>query len=126
ETVMRAAMSQPFTAQAADDDLEGLVENLSRIHERNPVIGQLERRNATADADFQTAVAELIEHADLTYEPQGIVEREKINQRSQMDLPGTLRCCGQEDSRRWGHSERRRMMLGDVVAVKSCSVVFAQ
>ena len=73
---MLPAMSQAFAAQACDDHVECFIEDLARVHERNPIVGQFERRHPAAHTDFEPAAAQMIEHADFVDEPQRIVKRQ--------------------------------------------------
>ncbi len=98
-------------------------EHLVGILEVDAVVADLDRRNALADAEQETAAAHLVEHADFLGQPQRMIERQRINQRPEVKLPGAL-CDGREiDARRRRHAERRRMVLGAMVAVDAGAVV---
>src|SRR5690242_1730383 len=63
----------------------------------------------------------MIEHADLFVEPQRMVQREHIDQRPEPQCLGSRKGAGQEYAGAAGKPERRRMVLGEVVAVKAAS-----
>ena len=86
------------------------------------MIGKFERRDAAADAEFEAAAADLIEHADFLHEPQRIVKRQQIDQRPHMDSPGACGDRGEKNAGRRREAERRRVMFGDVVAEKTGGV----
>ena len=73
------------------------------------VIADLVRRRAAADADFEAAVAEMVEHADFFREPQRMMRRQDVDQCAEAKPPGALGCGGQKYARRRRKIERRRM-----------------
>src|SRR5215471_11298536 len=81
------------------------------------------RRGAAPDADFQAAAAQMIQHADLLGEPQRVMHRQHIDQRSEAQAFGSLRDGGEKDARRWRQVERSRMMLAHVIGAESRAVV---
>ena len=83
----------------------------------------LERRHAAADAELEPPAAQLVEHADFLDQPQRMIERQQINQRAEAQLLGALRQRGEENSRRSRATDRRAVMLGEVIAVKARAVV---
>ena len=52
-----------------------------------------------------------------------MMERQRVDQRSEAELFGALRDAGEVDGRRGGKAERRLVMLGDVVAVEATAIV---
>ena len=72
---------------------------------------------------IEAAAAHLIEHAHFLDQPQRMIERQKINQRAEAQAAGALRGGGEEQAGRCRGTERRRMMLGEVIAVEPGAVV---
>ena len=86
------------------------------------VIADLDRRDALADAEQEPAAAHLVEHADFFGQPQRMIERQRVDQRAEMQPLGALRD-RRKDARRRGHPERREMVLGAMIAVEAGTVV---
>ena len=105
---------------------EALVEHVqhvlvvgARLFEIDAVGVELHGRDAAPHADVEAAAAEVIEHAQLLQQPQRMVERQQIEQRAEADAPRFARGGGQKHARRRRHRQRRRVMLGEVIAVKA-------
>ena len=81
------------------------------------VILQLERRHAAADADFEPAVAQVIEHADFLDQPQRRIERKQVDQRPEPHPLGRARHRAEIDARHRHHVERGGVVLGHVQAI---------
>ena len=52
-----------------------------------------------------------------------MIERQQINQRPDPQVLRALRQRGEDQGRRGGGAERRRVMLGDVIAVEAGAIV---
>src|ERR1700730_7558535 len=65
----------------------------------------------------------MIEHADFLDQAQRMVERHRPDERPEPEPLGALGDRGQKDAGRWRHAERRRMMLGHVIAIEARPVV---
>ena len=52
-----------------------------------------------------------------------MIERQRVDQRSEAELFGALRDAGEIDRRRGGEAERRLVVLGDVVAIEAAAIV---
>src|SRR5262245_66404132 len=52
----------------------------------------LDQRSAAADADRQTAAAQMVEHADFFVQTQRMITRQHINARAQSDPEASLDC----------------------------------
>src|SRR6202042_3338889 len=87
------------------------------------VVRGLEWRPAAADAELEPSAAQLIEHADFFDQPQRMIERQQINQRAEAQFCGALRQRGEENSRRRRATDRRAVMLGEVIAVKTGTII---
>jgi hypothetical protein len=61
----------------------------------------------------------MVEHADFLCEAERMIERKQVDQWSEVKPLRALRDRGQKDARRGRHAERGRVMLGQVVRVKS-------
>ena len=64
-TEMRAAIAQAIAGQPRADAVEGIDEDSARFIMLDLMIFELERRDSTADADFEPSIAEMIEHTDF-------------------------------------------------------------
>src|SRR6516162_3289847 len=91
----------------------------ARLLEIDAVGVELHRRDAAPHADVEAAAAEVIEHAQLLQQPQRMVERQQIEQRAEADAPRFTRGGGQKYARRRRHRQRRRVMLGEMIAVEA-------
>jgi hypothetical protein len=87
------------------------------------VAAALERRDSASDAEIEAPAAHLVEHADLLRQTQRIVERQAIHHRTEAQPLRALADARQEHAGRRRHAERREVMLGDMIAVESQSVV---
>ena len=81
-------------------------------------IVQLVRRGATADANLEPAATQMVEHADFLGEPERMMRRQHVDQRTEAQPPGALRHRSQKHARRRRQIERRRMMLAHVIGTE--------
>src|SRR5713226_8652357 len=88
-----------------------------------PVIFELDGYGAAAEADFEATAAQLIEHANFLDQAERMVERHRPNQRPETKPLRPLRDGGEEDARRGSHSQRRRMMLGEMIGVEAGAII---
>ena len=93
------------------------------LGEVEPVGGGLKHRNAAADAELEAAAAQLIDHADLFDQAERMIERQQIDQRPEAQFRRALRQRCEDQRRRGGGAERRRVMFGDVIAVEAGAIV---
>jgi hypothetical protein len=91
--------------------------------ECDAIISDFVGRDAAADAELEPAAAELVEHADLFEEAQRVMQRQRVDQRPEAQAPRALRHCGEKDAGSRRHAERRRMMLGQVIAADAEPVI---
>src|SRR5215510_4690047 len=89
--VMLALERQLVAGQALQDELEGLVINLSGLREVEAVSACLERRHAAPDPELEPPAAHLIEHADFLDQAQRMIERQEIDERAEAQRLGALR-----------------------------------
>jgi len=75
------------------------------------------------DPDLDPPLAQMIQHADFLGEPQRVVRRQHIDQRTETQALGPLRNRGEEYAWRRRHIERRRMMLTHVVGAEPGVIV---
>src|SRR6516164_3058891 len=121
--VMLALERQLVAGKALQDKLEGLVVNLPGLREVEAVSARLERRHAAPDPELEAPAAHLVEHADFLDQPQRMIERQEIDEGAEAQRLGAL-CHGREEQPgRGGAAERRRMMLGEVIAVDAAHVI---
>ena len=66
--------------QPLEDEVERFGIDRLRLFRVLPVIDQLGRHRAAAEADLKPAAAQLIEHADLLDHAQRMIERQRIDQ----------------------------------------------
>ena len=114
--VIRALEVHDVLAEGAHQHRESLVIHLGRVRRIDTETCVLEQRAAAPDADHQPPARQMVEHADLLVEPERMVERQHIDQRPE---PQRLRArdrCGEENAWARRHAERRRMVLGKVIA----------
>ena len=64
------------------------------------------------------AAGHLVQHGDFLDQPQRIVKRQQIDQRTEPDAARPLRRCAEKQRRRRRHAERRGMVFGEVIAEK--------
>src|SRR5262249_50343584 len=114
--VMLAFERQLVAGEALQDELEGLVINLSGLREVEAVSACLERRHAAPDPELEPPAAHLIEHADFLDQAQRMIERQEIDEGAEAQRLGALRHGREEQPGRGGAAERRRMMLGEGMA----------
>src|SRR5262249_24490139 len=105
------------------DEFEGLVINLPGLREVEAVSARLERRHAAPDAELEAPAAHLIEHADFLDQAQRMIERQEVDEGAEAQRLGALRHGREEQPGRGGEAERRRMMLGEVIAVDAAAVI---
>src|SRR6266850_99691 len=122
ETIMRSFVCQLVLAQPRDDHLERFLEQLARFEKVYVEVAQLERRDSAPHSDLEAPAAHLIEHAYLLDQAERIVERKQIDQRPQMNPASARRDCREKYARRRRASERRAVMLREMVAVDSGGV----
>ena len=121
--IILAVMRQRLAGQPGEDDVERLDVHRVRLVVLDAEIGNLEGRDALADADLEPAAAHLVEHADLFDQAQRIVKRQGIDQRAEAQSLGALRHRREEYARRRRHAERRRVVLRQVIGVEAGAVI---
>src|SRR6516225_2099582 len=121
--VMLALERQLVAGEALQDEFEGLVINLAGLREVEAVSARLERRDAAPDAELEAPAADLIEHADFLDQAQRMIERQEVDEGAEAQRLGALRHGREEQPGRGGAAERRRMMLGEVIAVDAAAVI---
>ena len=78
---------------------------------------------ATADADFEPAAAQVIEHADLLDQPQRMVQRQHVHARAEAHACRALRHGAEEHVLRGRQAvDGRRVVLGEVIGVEPGAV----
>ena len=78
---------------------------------------KFEGRDSAADARVETAVAQMIEHANFLDHPQRRIKRQQIDQRTEPHPFGGPSNRAEIDARRRHHVERAGVMLGDMQAI---------
>jgi hypothetical protein len=106
--------------EGAHKDLERFVIHRRRLGGINPIALVFEQGATAAHPQHQPAAAQMVEHADFLVEPERMVEREHVNQWPQPDSVRALECGREKYARARCPAERRRMMLGQMIAVKPC------
>jgi hypothetical protein len=106
-------------AERLKHDTEHFVVGVARLGRiaAEPLV--LHVANAAADARHEATVRELVDHADFLDQPRRMVERQAQHHGAEPNARCAPRDRGEEDDRRWGHVERREVVLGDVVAVEA-------
>src|SRR5205823_3752696 len=104
--------------QAAHQHVERLDEHLPELVGIDAVVADLDRRNALADAKLEAPAAHLVEYADFLDQPDRVIERQRVDERAEGQAFGALRHGRQEYARGGRHAERRRVMLGYLIAVE--------
>jgi hypothetical protein len=105
------------------DHRERFLVLLHAVREVDAEEPDLDRRDATADPEQKAASAHLVEHADLLDQPQRVIERQQIHHRPEAQALRPLRDGGQKHARRRGVAEWGRVVLGEMVAVKTRAIV---
>src|SRR6185369_16422066 len=115
--VVLARVAEHVARERGRHAVEGVDEDVARIRVRHLVIAKLERRDAAADADLKTPVAEMVKNADLLREPQRRIERQQIDEWPEPDSLGRTRDRAEIDARYRHEIERRCVMLSDMQPV---------
>ena len=106
-------------AQSLEHDLQRFVEAFlggGRVDaEERRFVG----RGAATDAEFEPAAAHDVEHADLFDQPQRMIEAQRIGERPEAKLGRTLGDGGEEQAGRGRRAQRRAVVLGHVIGVKT-------
>ena len=105
--------------QPVNHRFEALPEDGPRRVRIHIVIFEFEGRHAAPHADIEPPVAEVIENANLFYQAKGRIERQEVAQRTEPDVVGRPGYRAQIDARHGHHVQRRRVVLGNVIAVET-------
>src|SRR4029077_21047271 len=121
--VVLAFERQLVRGEAIENELECFVIDLCGLREVDSICAGLERRHAPPDSEFEAPAAHLIEHADFLDQAQRMIERQEIDKWAEAQALGALRQRGEEQSRRGGAAERRRVVFGEVIAIDAAAIV---
>jgi hypothetical protein len=121
--VVLAFEGELVRGEALEDELEGLVIDVAGGCKIEAVGAGLERRHAAPDPELEAPAAHLIEHADFLDQAQRMVERQQIDQGPETQRACALRHRREEQAGRGGTAERRRMVLGYVIAVDTAAII---
>ena len=116
---MRTGIGQFIGSEARADTLECVDKNLARVGVFDLVIFQFEWRNAAADADFEPAVTQVVEHADFVDHAQRRDERQQIHQRPEAHATGRARDRAKKHTGHRHHVERSLVVLSKMQAIKT-------
>ena len=116
DVVVRAVEVHHVRREPEAEDLEGLVEPGLRLGPRHAVEAGLDRGDAPAHAEDQTAVGELVEGGGLFDHPQRGNEGQDRDQRAEPDRRGEPGRGGQHQVR-GGDAKGGAMVLGELVGV---------
>ena len=111
---------EELVRQAAEEHLERLFEagvGLLRVAAPHLPLGAA--GGTPTDADLVAAAAELVDHADLFDEADGVMQRQDRDQGPEAEVCRALGDRGKKDGLVRRDAERRVVMLGHVVAVDS-------
>ena len=109
--------------QALEDDLQRLLEprivltGIAAPHA--PLLGPV---GATANPHFEAAIAELINETDLFDEPDGVMQRQHIDECRQTQSLRPLRHGSEIDGLVGRQTQGRMMVLGNMVAVEASGI----
>jgi hypothetical protein len=123
EIVIFAFVGQFVGGQAAQQHLQRFGVHRTGIRRIIAEIAVLDRRDAAPDAQQQASTAHLVQHADLIDQPQRMIQRQRVDQRAEAQALRALRDGGQIHAGRGCQAQRRRVMLGHVIAVEAGLVV---
>src|SRR3984893_11484253 len=123
KSVMLALERQFVAGKALEDEFEGLVIDFAGLREIETVSASLKRRDAASDPELEPPAAHLIEHADFLDQAQRMIERQEIDEGAEAQRLGALRHGREKEPGRGGAAERRRVVLGDVVAIDAAAVI---
>src|SRR5215470_14024078 len=123
KSVMLALERQFVAGKALEDEVEGLVIDFAGLREIEAVSASLERRHAASDPELEPPATHLIEHADFLDQAQRMIERQEIDEGAEAQRLGALRYGREKQPGRGGAAERRRVVLGDVVAIDAAAVI---
>src|SRR5262249_37335691 len=91
-----AVERESASGQAFKNEVERLGIDILRLRWVLPVVNELLRHRAAAEADLEPPAAQLIEHADLLDHPQRVIERQRVDQRTEAQPPRALRDSGEK------------------------------
>src|SRR6266853_6546586 len=109
--------------EALEHEADDFLERLFRLRRIDVEEAHLRAERATAERELQPPAAHLVEHADLFEQPQGMIERRDGHHGPEAQALRALRHRREEHGGRRRHSERREMVLGDMIGVKARALV---
>lgn len=104
EMIVLAVMIEEFALERLEDDLSCLAVDLGRLPRLDPETGDLDRRGAAAEAQFEAPAAHMVEHDHFLGDAQRMVHRRYIEQRPETQPLRPLRHGGEEDAGRRRHA----------------------
>jgi hypothetical protein len=124
--VVRSLVLEDLAGQALQDDLQHLLVDLLGLQVMEIEERHLVRHDPPPHAEVESAAREMVEHAHLLDEPQRVVEGEAVHAGPEADAPRALAGGGEEDAGDGRQTERRRVVLGEVVRVEAGGVVLLE
>ena len=107
---------------ALHHDLEGFAVDVGCFFRADTKKADLVGRRAAPNAEFETAAAQLVEHADLFGQADGIVDGQQIDERAEAHPLRPLRDRGEPDARGRREAQRRAMVFADLIDVEAAPV----
>jgi hypothetical protein len=101
-------MVQHLTGEPLEADLQRLPVDLLGLQVVEVEVRHLEGDDPPPDPEVEASARELVQHADLFDEPEGVIEGQAVHARPQADAPGPLAGRGQEDPRHRGQPWKGR------------------
>src|SRR6185295_1232926 len=90
EGIKFAVKIERLRGQSLHHEFDTFVVHSLRVFRLAAVQSDLNRGCPSAEPDLEPAAAKLIEHRNFFYEPQRIVERQRIDERTEMKPPCAL------------------------------------
>ena len=125
--VVLALVGQRLLGEPFDQDIQGLLKHLPPIFlQCKAVAFRLHGHYAATYPQVQSALAQVVQHADFVQQPERVVEGQQVDQGTQPYVLSALAGGSQEDARRGSDAEGSDVVLGQVIAIEACSVSILQ
>src|SRR5262249_41389903 len=123
KSVMLALERQFVAGKALEDEVEGLVIDFAGLREIEAVSASLERGDAASHPELEPPPTHLLEQADSLDRARRMIERKEMEGGAEAQGLGARRYGREKQPGRGGAAERRRVVLGDVVAIDAAAVI---
>jgi hypothetical protein len=102
-------------SKAGHQPLESFEKQLPRIGHIDSVVSEFPWRHTAPDTELETAMGEVIKHADLLEQTLGSVQGKQVHERAKADTGGLARNGRQEHARTRSHAERSVVVFSHLI-----------